>query len=91
MDKIYLVKYCGGSYEDYYDTIIFATNKKSRATKYVTKFNKILKKWKLYYKQYETNEMGFPWIKNEYVQKYFNRWNMLNNITRCYFVEVPIR
>ena len=25
MNKIYIVKYCGGSYEDWYSTNIFAT------------------------------------------------------------------
>jgi len=52
MDKIYLVKYCGGSYDDFYIVTIFATTKKSTATKYVTRFNKILKKWKEYYSQF---------------------------------------
>jgi len=39
----YLVRYCGGSYDDYYSAVVFVTNKKSTATKYCSKFNKALK------------------------------------------------
>jgi hypothetical protein len=91
IDKIYLVRYCGGSYEDYYSAVIFATTKKTTATKYVTKFNRILKKWKQYYSQFEQNDMDFNWIKTEYVEQHFHRWHQLQNITKCYYEEVPIR
>jgi len=92
MNKIYVVKYCGGSYDDYYNVIIFATAKKSIATKYVTKFNRILKNWKEYYKQFEEDsELGFGWIKKEYVESHFNRWYNLQNITKCYYEEIQVR
>lgn len=91
MNKIYVVKYCGGSYDDYYSTIIFATLKKSTATKYVTKFNKILGKWKSHYSQYETEEMGFRWIKKEYIEKHFFRWDALRSISKCYYDEIEMR
>jgi hypothetical protein len=91
MNKIYLVKYYGGSYDDYYNVTIFATNKKSKAIKYVIKFNRILKKWKEYYSQYEDNKFGFKWIKDEFVNQYFNRWNNLNQLTKCYYEEIPVR
>lgn len=87
----YLVRYCGGSYDDYYSAVIFVTNKKSTATKYVTKFNRVLKKWKDYYKQFESNKYGFNWIADEHVEKHFDRWNSLQNITKCYYEEVPFR
>jgi len=54
----YLVRYCGGSYDDYYSAVVFVTNKKSTATKYCFKFNKALKKWKGYYEQFETDKFG---------------------------------
>ena len=54
----YLVRYSGGSYDDYYSAVVFVTNKKSTATKYCTKFNKLLGKWKTYYSQFETNKRG---------------------------------
>ena len=66
MKKIYLVKYYGGSYESSYEHIIFATISKSKATKYTAKFNRILKKWKQHYAQYEENKFGImPWLKDK--------------------------
>lgn len=87
----YLVRYCGGSYDDYYSAVVFVTNKKSTATKYCSKFNKALKKWKAYYKQFETDKFGMKWIADEHVDKHFDRWNSLQNITNCYYEEVPFR
>lgn len=90
MKKMYIVSYCGGSYDDWYEAI-FVTSKKSTATKYVTKFNKILKKWKEHYKQYEDKEFGMDWIKDEYVKQHFNRWNSLRDINKCYWSEIELR
>ena len=87
----YLVRYCGGSYDDYYSAVIFVTNKKTTATKYVTKFNRILKKWKNYYKQFENNKYGFKWIADEHIESHFQRWNSLQRITKCYYEEVSFR
>ena len=87
----YLVRYYGGSYDDYYSAVIFVTNNKSTATKYVTKFNRILKKWKDYHKQFESNEYGFNWIANEHIESHFKRWNSLKKITKCYYEEVSFR
>ena len=93
MSKMYIVRYCGGSYEDWRKVDIFVTAKKSEATKYVTKFNKILKKWKEHYKQYETKGpyFPFPWIKDEYVEKHYNRWSSLRNVDKCYWDEIELR
>jgi hypothetical protein len=92
MDNIYLVKYSGGSYDDYYNVIVFATTKKSKATKYCAKFNRILKKWKEYYSQYEEDKYGWKWIyKEEYINQYFNRWYKLKNINKCNYEKIPVR
>ena len=92
MSKIYLVKYCNGDYDHYHDTIVFATNKKSTATKYVTKFNKILKKWKEYYKQFEVVQWGgYNWIADEHIERHFLRWNALRGIEKCYWIEIEVR
>ena len=91
MTSYYLVRYYGGSYDDYYNAVIFATNKKSTATKYCTKFNKLLKKWKNYYKQYETKEYGMSWLAQEHIEKHFMRWNRLQKISRCYYEVVSVR
>jgi hypothetical protein len=90
--SFYLVKYYGGSYEDSFQSFVFVTNKKSTATKYCTKFNKILKKWQDYYKQFETKKYGtITWIADEHIEKKFSRWNQLNAISRCCYVEVAVR
>jgi hypothetical protein len=90
--KMYIVKYYGGSYEDSYTRIVFVTDKKATATKYITRFNKILKKWKEHYSQYEERSiLGFKWIKEQYKEKYFNRWYSLGNITKAFWEEVEIR
>jgi len=91
MKKIYIVRYCGGSYDDWYESNVFVTDKKTTATKYVTKFNKTLKKWKNHYKQFEGKELGWNWIKEEYVEQHFNRWNSLQNIKNCYWSEIEFR
>lgn len=44
--EIYLVKYSRGSYDDYYEVNLFATNNEFTAKQYIDKFNTILKKWK---------------------------------------------
>lgn len=91
MNKIYIIKYSTGSYDDYSENIIFATTKKSKATKYCMKFNRILKKWKKYYSQYEEDKYGFNWIKEEFVNQYFNRWNSLSKTNKCYYIELAVR
>lgn len=91
MKKMYIVRYCGGSYNDWYEANVFVTDKKSTATKYVTKFNKMLKKWKEHYLQYEGKEFGMDWIKDEYVEQHFNRWNSLRDINKCYWNEIELR
>ena len=91
MKKMYIVRYCGGSYDDWYEANVFVTDKKTTATKYVTKFNKMLKKWTKHYKQFESKELGMNWIKEEYVEQHFNRWDSLQNINSCYWSEIEFR
>ena len=92
INKIYIVKYYGGSYEDYYETIIFATTKKSKAYKYRARFNRILKKWKKYYSQYETrNIAGISWIGEQFVNKCYTRWRSLSRISQCNVQEIELR
>lgn len=91
MKTIYLIKYSVGSYEDYKEITVFATAVKKVATKYVTKANKILKKWKDYYSQFEDNRIGIKWIKEEYIEKYYNRWSSIKAVNRFYWEEIEVR
>ena len=88
---MYIVKYCGGSYEDYYTKDIFVTSNKRVATKYVTKFNKLLKKWTEHYWQYEKMWLGIVTIADEHADRHFTRWNSLQKITKCYYEEIAER
>lgn len=92
VEKSYVVQYRGGGKDDYFNIIIFTTNSKDKAKKYVEKFNSILKRWKDHYSQYEDEiELGYRWIKDKYFNKYFNRWYEINNIDKCYFEEIELR
>lgn len=90
MEKVYVVQYSGGSYEDYFTKIIFATTNKTTATKYVTKYNKILKKWKDYYKQYEDSNRGINWIADKHI-RYFERWYIIGKLNGCNYKEINLR
>lgn len=92
MTSYYLVRYYGGSYEDAFNVVVFATKKKSTATKYCTKFNQMLKKWKDYYRKFETKKYGkMTWITDEHINTKFYRWNKLQKIIRCYYEVVSVR
>lgn len=90
-DKIYLCCYSTGEYDDYGVVIVFATTNKSKAKRWVSKFNKILKKWRGYYSQFEEDKTIFNWIKDEYVEKYFDRWNRIRKINNAFVEEVELR
>jgi len=85
MKELYLVSYSSGVYDSYHETIIFATSDKKKATRYVTKFKRLLKKWKNYYSQFEETEHGFKWIKEEHYEKHYKNWYRLRDINECYW------
>jgi len=58
MNKMYLVKYSTGSYEDYHQNNLFVTADKEVADKYVEKFNRILDNWLDYMTLFD-NEHGY--------------------------------
>lgn len=93
MNKLYLVTYSTGSYDDYFEVKVFATANKDIATKWIDRFNSILNKWKEYYKQYEnTNtQPGYEWIEDKYVDLYFDRWYMSRKLNKAFFEEIELR
>jgi len=90
-DKIYLCCYSSGAYDDYRVITVFATTNKSNAKRWVSKFNKILKKWRGYYSQFEDDKSIINWIKDEYVDKYYDRWNSIRKINNAFVEEVQVR
>lgn len=92
MKIVYIVKYSRGSYDDYREEIIFATIKKSTATKYVTRFNKILKQLEESNKKLEKVESyGRTWIKDKYAENFYRRWSTVREINRAYWEQLEIR
>lgn len=90
-NKIYIAYYNVVGYDDYGHINVFASTNKSKVTKWCTKFNKILKKWKGYYSQFEVNRCGIKWIDEQYLDKYFDRWNFLRNINKASYIEINLR
>lgn len=89
---MYIVKYCGGEYEDYYIKDIFVTNDENIAIKYANKFNSIIEKWKKHYKQFEEERHGMTnWIKREFIEQHYYRWSLLRDITECYYEKIEVR
>ena len=90
--KAFIVQYYGGGEDGCNHTNIFVTNSKETAEAYVSKFNKILKKWKSYYRKYEGySALGNRWLKDEYIEQHHERWYALRNITECYYQEIDVR
>jgi len=89
MEKIYILKYSSGSYDDFYEQNIFATKSLEKACDYIQKFNSKLEYWKDVMKQY-SDEGGY--LKEEHynlaITAHF--WT-IKDMNRCYMEEVEIR
>lgn len=91
MDKIYIIKYCGGDWEYFYTNDVFATTDEQKAIEYVSKFNFILKEWRKYYSQFEDHNGVFNWIKKEHSEKHSKRWHCIKKIDKCYYEQISLR
>lgn len=91
MTTIYIVKYSTGCYSDYSEYTIFATTKKSTATKYVTRFNNILNKLEILNKNFESKDTYNNWIADKYTDKYYRRWYLVRNTNEAYWEQIKIR
>ena len=76
-EQTYLVYYSIGSYEDYKEIQVFTTFDKKKATKWVSKFNRILKQWKENVSVYADKDTYMKWIKPQFVDDHFDRWNRI--------------
>ena len=89
--KAYTVGYSVGSYDDYREVTVFITLDKKKATRWCTKFNKMMKKWKLYYDQY-TKDVGLKWYDaDKYGYKFYARWHELYKLNSASYNEYEIR
>ena len=78
---MYIVYYTTGSYDDFTRVPVFVTNDKSKASKWVLKFNKMLDKWSEYYEK-NRSELPFTMIENII---YFTE------VGEAYFEQIEIR
>jgi hypothetical protein len=91
IDKVYLVKYSQGDYDDIEVIDIFVTFNEETATNYMNRFNCLLEKYKKFYSKFEeVDSRGHKWIKDEY-DDYYERWYQLTSINGCFIVEMEIR
>ena len=88
-EKIYIVKYSSGSYDDYHEQNIFATKSLEVASNYVQKFNRRLEYWKEVMKTY-SNDRGYLKEENCNIPVTNHFWT-IKDINRCFMEEVEIR
>jgi len=91
MKKIYLACYDTGDYEDKDVIIVFASHNKRLVTKWVTKFNKIKKRWDEYYNQYCDFRYSILWVKDDCPEYIYKRWYKNRSIGKAYYKEIEIR
>lgn len=90
MKTAYLVKYQGGSWDDYYNANVFVTLNEETAKKYIDKANKMLLKWKEYFKKFE-DESGWFDDEKHSVDDWYMRWKQIKNISNFYFETITIK
>ena len=92
---IYIAKYSVGNYDDYGVVDVFVSTDKNKVTKWVTKFNRLLKEYRKFYTKFEVENgdeiWGLPWIKDGYLDDYFDRWNRLRNTNEAFYDMIEIR
>jgi len=79
---MFIVMYCGGSWEDFYKVNVFVTDNEDIAKNYVNRFNSILKKWKKFYHDKYYKEDNYTWSHRHYT---------LDGIDECYYQEIEKR
>lgn len=91
MKKVYIVQYSTGSYDSYEVHLLFATTKKSVATKYVTRFNRILKTLEDRNKKFENVRFSTSWICDKYLKDYGKSWSRVRETNRANWEELEMR
>jgi hypothetical protein len=91
--KIYVVYYSKGSYEDYEKIIIFATNNEDKAIRYACRYMEILNKLRKHYMQFAKNkEYRLETIEKKYENTpIFKRFYSVMNLGHCFYREVELR
>jgi hypothetical protein len=89
IEKIYVVKYSSGSYDDFYEENIFATKSLEVASNYIHKFNSRLEYWKEVMMTY-ADDRGHLKDENWDIPVTNHFWT-IKEMNRCFMEEVEIR
>ena len=98
-NKVYLVQYSEGYWEERFFVDIFVTENEEVAKKWCEKFNKLLEKWRTFYTTtLYTNDFKYTdnWpeqkvdITNENIHLW-NRFNQLFEINNAFYETIEIR
>jgi hypothetical protein len=85
--KMYIVAYSSGSYEDWREHLIFVTQDKEKAEKYIEKANNLLVKCKEFYDKKSSEELDA-----NLVEFFFTSRSMdFNHVNRFYIKEIEVR
>ena len=88
MKKIFIVEYSTGDWDDYCVNTIFATTNEKTAIDYVMRFNRIVEKWKTYFKQFK-DEDGY--LINDDFPINYDRYCQIMDVNRAYYCEIETR
>ncbi len=87
MEKIYLVYYFGGCFDDFYRNELFVTKNIQTAIEYCNKFNRILTDLKEHYSKFEEDS----WLKVEFEDSKWNSWKKLTSIDKSHYREILVK
>lgn len=88
-NKIYLVKYSKGLYDDYHTVVIFATKSKETADRYVKKFNRILDYWLDHMNSFK-DKWGYR-DDNKCTTAISHRYYEITDVGQAFINEIDIR
>lgn len=84
---MYIVAYSDGSYEEWREYLVFVTQDKDKAEKYIERANNILEKWRSFYLQKSVEEQEQDYEKLVFTE----RSCKLQDINCFYIMEIESR
>ena len=92
-EKLYLVISSSGSWDDYFESVVFATKDREYAEKYVEKLDRLIEKTRDMLEPYtEIGLLGYSHIKEEYYDSWqYIRWEQVRNLNKPFIRETELR
>lgn len=86
MNKMYIIRYSTGMWDDFCPVNIFITTDEAKAIEYVGKFNRILNHFKAHWSKIVNED---NWLDDD---KYdFRRWSQIYDANEAWYNEIEIR